>query len=295
MGIGTTNPDASAALDVVATDKGLLPPRMTEAERDAISNPAEGLMIYNTDENCIQFFKGVWYDTCSGSLVIPPSTTQNCDNVPFLSADETEIVDVTNPVTGDTWMDRNLGAFTADRSTPSADGGTDCWAYGNLYQWGRNSDGHEDRTSNTNAGPVAAGTEGSDFITVASSPYDWLSTQDDTRWGNPTDADKGVHDPCPAGYRVPTEAELNNERSSWTQSPINSTNNREGAITSPLKLPVAGYRSRTGGLGGVGSSGFYWSSTVSGANGSRLNFPSSGANMGTGVRAGGFPVRCIKD
>ena len=53
-GIGTINPDPSAALDVSSTTQGLLPPRMTEAQRDAIVNPVGGLMIYNMDENCLQ-------------------------------------------------------------------------------------------------------------------------------------------------------------------------------------------------------------------------------------------------
>lgn len=41
--------DPSAMLDIKSNDKGLLIPRMTEAERDAIDTPAEGLMIYQTD------------------------------------------------------------------------------------------------------------------------------------------------------------------------------------------------------------------------------------------------------
>ncbi|MBW7839565.1 MAG: FG-GAP repeat protein, partial [Chitinophagaceae bacterium] len=49
VGIGTTNPDASAKLDVTSTDKGMLVPRMTEAQRNAISAPATGLLIYQTD------------------------------------------------------------------------------------------------------------------------------------------------------------------------------------------------------------------------------------------------------
>lgn len=49
VGIGTTVPDASAALDVVSTDKGILIPRMTQAQRNAIAAPATGLLIYQTD------------------------------------------------------------------------------------------------------------------------------------------------------------------------------------------------------------------------------------------------------
>jgi hypothetical protein len=44
-----SNPDNSAMLDVKSTDKGLLTPRMTEAQRNAIPTPATGLLIYQTD------------------------------------------------------------------------------------------------------------------------------------------------------------------------------------------------------------------------------------------------------
>lgn len=49
VGIGTTTPNASSALDITSTTKGLLIPRMTETQRDAISQAATGLMIYQTD------------------------------------------------------------------------------------------------------------------------------------------------------------------------------------------------------------------------------------------------------
>jgi hypothetical protein len=49
IGINNENPDASAALDITSTTGGLLVPRMTTTQRDAISSPAIGLMIYQTD------------------------------------------------------------------------------------------------------------------------------------------------------------------------------------------------------------------------------------------------------
>jgi hypothetical protein len=58
VGIGTTSPAASAQLDVSSTSKGFLAPRMTTAERDAISSPAVGLMIVNISTNSVEFFDG---------------------------------------------------------------------------------------------------------------------------------------------------------------------------------------------------------------------------------------------
>ena len=49
VGIGTTTPNSSAALDIVSTTRGLLIPRMTTVQRNAIASPANGLLIYQTD------------------------------------------------------------------------------------------------------------------------------------------------------------------------------------------------------------------------------------------------------
>ena len=51
VGIGTTSPAASAALEVSSTTKGLLPPRLSQSQRDLIGSPAAGLTIYNTTTN----------------------------------------------------------------------------------------------------------------------------------------------------------------------------------------------------------------------------------------------------
>jgi hypothetical protein len=49
VGFGTSSPNSSAILELSATTKGFLPPRMTEAQRTSISSPALGLMVYQTD------------------------------------------------------------------------------------------------------------------------------------------------------------------------------------------------------------------------------------------------------
>jgi hypothetical protein len=49
VGIGTNTPNTSAMLDITSTTKGLLIPRMTQAQRNVITTPATGLMIYQTD------------------------------------------------------------------------------------------------------------------------------------------------------------------------------------------------------------------------------------------------------
>jgi hypothetical protein len=58
VGIGTPSPDASALLHMEAKDKGLLIPRMRAAERLAISSPANGLLVYDTDSACVLFYNG---------------------------------------------------------------------------------------------------------------------------------------------------------------------------------------------------------------------------------------------
>jgi hypothetical protein len=58
IGVGTTTPNASALLDVASTTKGVLLPRMTTVERDAIATPANGLQIYNTTTSALNYYNG---------------------------------------------------------------------------------------------------------------------------------------------------------------------------------------------------------------------------------------------
>ena len=69
VGVGTSSPDNSAKLDVSSTDGGLLIPRMTEVQRDAIATPATGLMIFQTDGTAgFYYYDGsAWTAIGSGS------------------------------------------------------------------------------------------------------------------------------------------------------------------------------------------------------------------------------------
>lgn len=67
VGIGTTSPDASAALDVSATDKGFLMPRMTTVQRTAIVSPATSLTVFDTDTNTFwSYVLGTWIEAKPG-------------------------------------------------------------------------------------------------------------------------------------------------------------------------------------------------------------------------------------
>ena len=73
VGIGTTTPDASSALDITSTTKGLLIPRMTAAQRDAITSPTQGLIIFCSDcalgEGELQVrFTSSWKNTIGGPV-----------------------------------------------------------------------------------------------------------------------------------------------------------------------------------------------------------------------------------
>ena len=196
---------------------------------------------------------------------------------------QTQVVEVTNPATGKTWMDRNLGA---NRAATSSD---DEQAYGDLYQWGRAADGHQKRSSHTTSTLSSSDTPGHGNFILSNSGanWDWRSPQNDNLWQGVN----GVNNPCPSGWRLPTAMELDDERESW------ATNNAAGAYSSTLKWPVAGYRGYSdGSFLNVGSDGNVWSSTVfQNTHALILKFHSSDAYLSNHHRANGYSVRCIKD
>jgi uncharacterized protein (TIGR02145 family) len=238
-------------------------------------------IIFHNGSTDIHTLSDIDNITFSGEIMYPPGTV-HC-------GDPTVVADAINPITGKTWMDRNLGASQV------ASISEDTAAYGDLYQWGRRAEGHQCRTSATHKGstlgyPSTATQNGGwdgKFITTTTAPFDWLHQQQNPNlWQHVN----GNNNPCPKGYRVPTDAELDAERLSWV------SNNAAGAFASPLKLPLTGYRDGSNGsIIGDGSAGIYWSSTVSGTISSALAILNSTAQMVTNGRSRGNSVRCIKD
>jgi uncharacterized protein (TIGR02145 family) len=179
-------------------------------------------------------------------------------------------------------MNKNLGASQV------ATNSTDPLAYGDLYQWGRLKDGHEKRTSGTTSTLSSTNTPGhGDFITTTSSQSDWRLSINNNLWQGVS----GTNNPCPSGYRLPTQAELNAERLTWV------SNNVAGAFASPLKWVAAGARNKNGTMNTT-NKGYYWSSNVSGLDARSLRIFSANANIYGGIipnRGGGFSIRCIKN
>jgi hypothetical protein len=65
IGVGTEAPDTVAILELDSTTKGFLPPRMTETQRDAISTPPAGLIIYNTTDSKLNLYTTSWEEISS--------------------------------------------------------------------------------------------------------------------------------------------------------------------------------------------------------------------------------------
>ncbi len=174
---------------------------------------------------------------------------------------------------GRTWLDKNLGAVR------SAESQTDELGYGDLYQWGRPSDGHQIRTSGTTSTQSDTPTD-SLFITGSS---DWRATDNTDLW-NATGT--GTNEVCPNGYRLPIEAEF---------SALVSLDTTDD-FANKLRLPFSGYRHHsTGALTNVETHGHYWTSTITGNNSNYLRISSGGTDFFSTYRGTGFSVRCIKN
>ncbi|MEN5133408.1 FISUMP domain-containing protein [Elizabethkingia anophelis] len=193
----------------------------------------------------------------------------------------------TNPANYKEFMCHNLGATTtADPFTPAAA------IHGAKYQWGAQT------------GEAGRYVSQSDDQTNAGAITGWKTTgKPDRSW---IDASKTANDPCPAGYRVPTEAQWRAVISNNNVERVGSWNNdgnyttalyfRNPSNVRTLMLPTAGSRHLVGGTLDVrGYSGNYWSSNDATSGAYILYFSSSSVTMFPSDRTYGYSVRCVAE
>jgi hypothetical protein len=338
-------------------NRGLRLPQLTTDQREAISTahgiePAmRGLRIFNTNTRCVETWNGSgWIQSCarpatgrvayrnSGSGAISGWIEFMASN---LGATEMSIKEqllfASSTYAGDPTSQQS--ELTLDFKP----------VYGDLYQWGRKTDGHQNVwsaiSSTLASDPTNAGT---DFIKNSSYPYDWTSPFNNALWNSGASA----NNPCPPGFHVPSLSEwsgivtgsttsgyldvLSNvgygvNKWVWVdgtqtladlgvESDNPSTPNTKGYLIYPpastynfedgygnedyqttptLFLPAAGYRIvGNGQLLNAGKYGYYWSSTVYGANAYRTSFISICISMtpfDSYSRASGLSVRCLSE
>jgi uncharacterized protein (TIGR02145 family) len=203
--------------------------------------------------------------------------------------------------TGGAWLSfmcYNLGADATLATPDQIKGAQPSKTYGNFYQWGKNKGW-------SSSGAISGWATGNNTNVSAAG-----GNSNNAAWGS--GGNKGSADPCPTGWRVPSNAQwksifsnsvsdgqnYNNGSATvntWTWS-NNTTNGLQ--IGRLLFLPGAGHRTGSnGGLFTQGVRGNYWTNTPSGTNSLYMYFMDDNkAYMGqSNTRAYGFSVRCVKE
>ena len=199
---------------------------------------------------------------------------------------------------GKKWFDRNLGA---QEPCSNYKGNKSCW--GDLYQWGRASDGHQHRESGTSLKQLGTCMESDDRFVLIDAPGDILKEVDKiaaSKWykrcDNKSWYQEALNSLCPVGWHVPSVQDIKS---------LDLKNIRDGFRK--IKLSLAG--SRTGieryGMGGNiiggGTSGTYWLSSYDKNDKGEivvgyLDFYTQNVDISFKESlVDGYSIRCVKD
>jgi uncharacterized protein (TIGR02145 family) len=264
VGIGSTTPATSAQLDVNSTSKGFLAPRMTAAQRTAISSPANALLVYQTDyPSGFYFFKGGAWTMLSETTLYSNGTatpvlticcqswmTKNLDVDKYRNGDL--IPKVTDPTA---WAALTTGAYCYYNN----DSATYAATYGKLYNWYAVND------------PRGLAPEG---------------------WHIPTDFEWTTLANCLGGEAVAGGAMKETGTTHWLTPNTGATN-----ISGFAGLP-GGYRYFDGTFNLVGNYGSWWSSTETNTTIAwfrSLNYLDGIIFRYGSFKRAGFSVRCLRD
>ena len=146
LAVGTATPAASAILDIQSTNKGVLVPRLTTAQRTAISSPAAGLLVYDSNLQNFFFHNGTsWTQIGSGSGdadADPTNELQNWGNLPGIPAAFSDGIDNVNDADASTTNELQTVSVSGSNITLSNGGGTfsindaDASPTNELQNWG---------------------------------------------------------------------------------------------------------------------------------------------------------------
>ena len=215
------------------------------------------------------------------------TNSNNDDNLKTITHNNLTYKEIKSPNTNKIWLDRNLGATQVCTSI----GDISC--FGDLYQWGRQTDGHEKRTSSiTNIKSNAILTAGDKFITTNNQ---WTDDATDTNgllrktsWSN-----TNGNFVCPSGFRIPTIEEIKAETFDI------SINTNTEVFESFLKLPTAGYRELNGTISNIAIQTAIWSNTINSYDSNQSHeakYSSADENNSFSTFRGyGNSIRCIKN
>ncbi len=170
INVDNSEPDGSAMLDVKSSNKGLLPPRMTHAEMNAIVNPANGLIIYCTDCSnsgngaLAMFVSGLWYIFAPTSCILPlfPSSGIHTPAATQITWNWSTVIGAT----GYKWNTANNFTDAADMGTETSkiEIGLTCNTVYTRYAWAYNICGNSPPAtltqSTTSNNPPATPTSG---------------------------------------------------------------------------------------------------------------------------------------
>lgn len=280
-----SDPDNSAMLDIKSSEKGLLIPRMTQAEIEGISSLANGLTVYNTDDCKFYVYSSCrsrWSEISFGVGTIIPGGS-SCGTVTDIDGNTYNTALIGNQC----WMKENL-------KTTTYNNGTSLPHYTSDYLWGFLTSGAY-MITNLNYGNI----------------YNWYAV----------DSPNGL---CPIGWHVPSTAEWTEltDYIGGTGSPHGDELKSCRQIGSPLGVGCStgehprwnqndthygtddyGFSCLPGGLRGgssnyLGERGYWWSSTEvppNYANHFNLNYYSSNIVISNSYKSAGISVRCIKD
>jgi uncharacterized protein (TIGR02145 family) len=267
-------PDSTAGLDINFTDRGVLLPRMTTAQRNAISFPAEGLLIFNTTSKTLNVYNGTYWANLDGLPADNWECGQPITDIRDSNSYSTVLIGT------QCWMAENLNAaiYRNGDTIPNVTDGT---AWSDLttgaYCWFNN----DSATNNNTYGKL----------------YNWYAATDSS----------GL---CPTGWHVPIESELTTlinylggatvaggkmkEPGTMHWAPLNTSATNESGFTAL----GAGYRIYNGAYSGYTFYAFYWSSSESGSFYEVGIYLYSGDGYEWGAYSSpqcGFSIRCVRD